>query len=207
MKNVIELNSNLVNIFLTILRDKKTKSQDFKNNLKIISNILAVKMLDNIDQKEFLLNTPLEKTIGYKFRNEIILLPILRAGEGMLSAFRELIINPKIGFIGLARNEKTLKPKLYLKKIPKVNKNDLVIILDPMLATGGSINFTISYLKKNNCKNIIVASILSSPEGIKNITKNHPDIKIYTSKIDRELNSLGYILPGLGDAGDRLFDT
>ncbi|MEK7819301.1 MAG: uracil phosphoribosyltransferase [Bacteroidota bacterium] len=207
MKNIYELKNNLANVYLTKLRDRNSTSIVFRDAIKNISKIIAAKVFENIDIEKISVTTPLEKTDGYKIKNEIVFMPILRAGEGMLSTFQEYIPTAKIGFIGIARDEETLKPKIYLKRIPKMTKKTKIYILDPMLATGGSICATIKMLKNISMKNITVLSILASPEGIKNISKKYKSIKIHVLKIDRELNDKGYILPGLGDAGDRLYDT
>ena len=147
MKNIYELKNNLANVYLTKLRDRNSTSIVFRDAIKNISKIIAAKVFENIDIEKISVTTPLEKTDGYKIKNEIVFMPILRAGEGMLSTFQEYIPTAKIGFIGIARDEETLKPKIYLKRIPKMTKKTKIYILDPMLATGGSICATIKMLK------------------------------------------------------------
>lgn len=140
-------------------------------------------------------------------KQEVILVPILRAGLGMVNGFLEVIPDAKVGHVGMERDEKTLEPKSYYFKIPSTDKNTFIIVLDPMLATGGSVTATISKLNSDGINHCVFASLVSAPEGIKKLIKTHPDIEIYTTAIDRELNKKGYILPGLGDAGDRTFGT
>ena len=151
--------------------------------------------------------TPLEKTTGYRLSEEIILVPILRAGLGMVSGFLEIIPDAKVGHIGMERNEETLEPNSYYFKIPSSKGNTKIIVLDPMLATGGSVIAAISKLKNSGIINCTFASLVAAPEGIKNVTKKHPEVEIFTTALDRGLNEKGYILPGLGDAGDRTFGT
>ena len=151
--------------------------------------------------------TPLEKTEGSKLKNDIVLVPVLRAGLGMINGFLQLIPDAKVGHIGLQRDEQTLQPVEYYYKTPGNISSSQVILLDPMLATGGSSSEAIRYLKKRGAKKISFACILASPEGVKKLSNDHPDVKIYSAALDRKLNDKGYILPGLGDAGDRTFGT
>ncbi len=153
------------------------------------------------------MKTPLESTKGYKLKHEVVLIPVLRAGLGMVEGFLQLIPDAKLGHVGLERNETTLQPISYYLKTPKNLGKAEVILLDPMLATGGSASAAISFLKKRRAKNIIFACLLAAPEGVEKILTDHPDVIIFTSALDRQLNKNGYILPGLGDAGDRTFGT
>jgi uracil phosphoribosyltransferase len=151
--------------------------------------------------------TPLETTQGHTLKDEIVIVPILRAGLGMVDAFLELFPEARVGHIGLYRDEETLKPVDYYFKFPKNLDKSIVIILDPMLATGGSICAAVSYLKERGANKIKVVSLIAAPEGINKLTNEHPDVQIYIAVLDRQLNSKGFILPGLGDAGDRIFGT
>jgi uracil phosphoribosyltransferase len=153
------------------------------------------------------IKTPLEKTKGLIIGQQIVLIPILRAGLGLVDGFLEVIPEAHVGHIGIFRDEETLKPIDYYFKVPRNLNSALVLLLDPMLATGGSGAAAISYLKDRGARNIRMASLVAAPEGVKRILKAHSDVRIYTCALDRELNSKGYILPGLGDAGDRLFGT
>jgi len=147
------------------------------------------------------------KQQGHTLKDEIVIVPILRAGLGMVDAFLELFPEARVGHIGLYRDEETLKPVDYYFKFPKNLDKSIVIILDPMLATGGSICAAVSYLKERGANKIKVVSLIAAPEGINKLTNEHPDVQIYIAVLDRQLNSKGFILPGLGDAGDRIFGT
>ncbi len=192
---------------VTVLRDVSTQPETFRAAVKRISNILAVEISKDLQLSTFEVETPLEKTIGYKLKHEIVLVPVLRAGLGMVSGFLEIIPDAKVGHIGLQRDETTLKPIEYYYKTPKNIDSAKVLLIDPMLATGGSASEAINYLKKRGADNLIFACLVAAPEGIKRIHFNHPDVHIYCAALDRELNNKGYILPGLGDAGDRTFGT
>ncbi len=197
----------LVKRDVTVLRDINTQPEAFRAAVERISNVIAVEICKDIPLKSMDVRTPLEKTTGYKLLNEIVLVPVLRAGLGMVNGFLEIIPDAKVGHIGLQRDESTLQPIEYYYKTPKNIDEAKVILIDPMLATGGSANEAINYLKNRGVKNLIFACLVAAPEGIRKLLKNHPDIKIYGAVIDRELNRKGYILPGLGDAGDRTFGT
>lgn len=207
MNNFIILDHPLVKKDLTILRDKNTTTELFRSAVQRISNVLCVEVsrqfqLDNIE-----ISTPLENTSGFQLAKQIVLIPILRAGLGMVSGFLELIPNAKVGHIGLQRNEETLEPVEYYFKTPQELENAEVILLDPMLATGGSAVEAINYVKKRGIKNLYFVCIVAAPVGVEKIQKHHPEVKIFAAALDRELNDKGYILPGLGDAGDRTFGT
>ncbi len=206
-KNFTLLDHPLIERDMTILRDKNTSTEFFRSAVKRISNILAVEIAKSFNLKELNIETPLEKTKGYKIDQKIVLIPILRAGLGMVSGFIEVIPEAKVGHIGLQRDENTLKPIEYYYKTPKDISDAFVILLDPMLATGGSASEAVNYLKKKGAKQIVFTCLVAAPEGLKKFTENHPDIKIYGAALDRQLNEKGYILPGLGDAGDRTFGT
>ena len=192
---------------ITLLRDKKTQPEYFRAAVRRISNILAVEIGMTLSLKKVNVDTPLESTKGYKLDQQIILIPVLRAGLSMVSGFLDVIPDCKVGHIGLQRNEETLEPVEYYFKIPKVDANSKIILLDPMLATGGSASQALKYLKKRGGKKIVFACLVAAPEGVKKIQKEHNKVEIYSAALDRELNNRGYILPGLGDAGDRTFGT
>ncbi|MCZ7610882.1 MAG: uracil phosphoribosyltransferase [Ignavibacterium sp.] len=192
---------------VTILRDKNTESETFRAVLQRVSNLLAAEVSKKFSLTSIKIETPLESAEGSKLTNEVILVPVLRAGLGMVNGFLQIIPEAKVGHIGLQRDEETLQPIEYYYKIPKNLASAEVVMLDPMLATGGSASEAISYLKKHGAKNPVFVCIVAAPEGVKKLLLKHPDIKIYAAALDRELNSKGYILPGLGDAGDRTFGT
>ena len=206
-KNFYLIDHPLVKRDITVLRDVRTQPEAFRAAVERISNILAVEICKDFPVESIDVKTPLEKTTGYKLQNEIVLVPVLRAGLGMVNGFLEIIPDAKVGHIGLQRDESTLQPIEYYYKTPKNIDEAKVLLIDPMLATGGSANEAINYLKKRGVKNLIFACLVAAPEGIKRLLKSHPDVKIYGAAIDRELNKKGYILPGLGDAGDRTFGT
>lgn len=205
--NLIIVEHPLIKRDITILRDRNTESETFRAVLQRVSNLLAAEVSKNFSLSNIIIETPLEVTEGSKLTNEVILVPVLRAGLGMVNGFLQIIPEAKVGHIGLQRDEETLQPIDYYYKIPKNLNSAEVVMLDPMLATGGSATEAISYLKKHGAKNPVFACIVAAPEGVKKLLSKHPDIKIFAAALDRELNSKGYILPGLGDAGDRTFGT
>jgi len=207
MNNFTVVSNNLVLRDITYLRDKDTPQRDFRNALDRITYSLCIAMSGHIKMRDVEVETPLEVTKGKKIATPIVLVPILRAGLSMGNAFLQLLPQAKMGHIGIKRNEETLEPIEYYYKTPKDLEHSLVIILDPMLATGGSVSAAIKFLKSNGAKNIILASIIAAPEGVKRILNDHPDVSIYTASLDKGLNEKGYIVPGLGDAGDRVFGT
>jgi uracil phosphoribosyltransferase len=207
MKNLIIIDHPLVKRDLTILRNKKTPSHQFRAILRRTASLMAYEVSRDLQTKEISIQTPLEKTKGVIVEQQIVLVPILRAGLGLVGGFVEVMPNARVGHIGLFRDEETLKPVDYYFKVPRNLDKALVLLLDPMLATGGSAVAAISYLKKRGARNIRMVNLVAAPEGVKTVRKVHPDVIIYICALDRELNNRGYILPGLGDAGDRMFGT
>lgn len=197
----------LVHSDLKILRDKHTQTPAFREAVNRIAMHLAVSVTEEIPVVEVNVETPLETTIAYEVTDKIVLIPIIRAGMGLLAPFQQLIPNSYTGYIGLRRNETTFEAEEYFFSLPKIDEDTTVIILEVMLATGGSIVNTINRLILEGASKIIVASIISAPEGVEKIMTEFPEVNIYTAALDRELNNLKYILPGLGDAGDRLNGT
>ncbi len=206
-QNLVLIQHPLVKRDITILRDKNTSTEMFRAAVTRISNVLAVEISTAFSLKKSKVKTPLEIAEGYKLKHEVVLIPVLRAGLGMVEGFLQLIPDAKLGHVGLERNEATLQPMSYYLKTPKNLGKSEVILLDPMLATGGSASAAIDFLKKRKAKNIIFACLLASPEGVEKLFSEHPDVIIFSSALDRQLNKNGYILPGLGDAGDRTFGT
>lgn len=202
------LNHPLIEHKLSILRDKNTGTKEFREIISEISTLLCYEATVDAKLYETEIETPLEKTKCYKLNEDnYAFVPILRAGMSMIDGILKAIPNAKIGHIGLYRNEDTLKPIEYYYKVPKDIKNREVFILDPMLATGGSAIACIDKLKRDGVKKIKFLCIIAAPEGLKNIKKAHKDVQIYCATVDRQLNNVGYILPGLGDAGDRVYGT
>lgn len=201
------LNHALINHKLSIMRDKNTNTIVFKENLDEIAMLMAYEVTKDLPLVEYPIETPICKTVGKKLAKQVILVPILRAGIGLVDGFRRIIPSAKVGHIGLQRDEETLQPIEYYAKFPKGIEDAIVIVVDPMLATGGSASATITSLKKRGAKNIHLVCLLAAPEGVAVIEKEHPDVNLTLAALDDKLNSKGYIVPGLGDAGDRLFGT
>ncbi len=207
MKNLVIIDHPLVKRDLTILRNKKTPSHLFRSVLHRMARLMAYEVSRELKTEKIRVMTPLEKTDGYVIKQPVVLVPILRAGLGLLDGFNEILPDARIGHIGLYRNEKTLHPVDYYFKVPDNIDRALVLVLDPMLATGGSGIAAVAYLKERGARDIRFVSLVAAPEGVKKMHKAHPDIRIYACSLDRGLNHCGYILPGLGDAGDRIFGT
>lgn len=192
---------------LTRMRKIQTESTKFRDNLKEITQLMAYEVTKNLELDRIEIETPITKMLGYKLKEKIVLIPILRAGLGMVDGLKELIPTASIGHIGIYRDEETAQPKEYYCKMPANLKNGNAIILDPMLATGGSASKAIEIIKKYQPKSISFICLVAAPEGLKEIQSKHPDINIYVAALDEKLNDKYYIVPGLGDAGDRIFGT
>ena len=206
--NPIVLKNPLIQHTLSIIRNKKTGTKEFREIIGEIATFLCYEAMADAMLEEVEIETPMGKTKAKKLdENQYAFVPILRAGTGMLEGLLKAMPNAKIGHVGLYRDEETLQPIRYYYKMPKDIANREVIVLDPMLATGGSASDTITMLKEDGVKKIKFLCILSAPEGIEKLAQIHPDVKIYTASIDQKLNEIGYIVPGLGDAGDRIFGT
>ena len=197
----------LISAELTRLRDPDCPTQEFRQRVRRIASLMVPEVTADLDSRTVPCNTPLEITSGSEIVRPIILVPILRAGLGFLDGFLDLIPQSAVAHIGLARNERTLEPEPYYLKHPTLLAETDLIVLDPMLATGGSAVHAVTTLRNAGAKRIRFACLLAAPEGIATLRDAHPDVPIYTAAIDRCLNEKGYILPGLGDAGDRLFGT
>lgn len=204
---VIEINHPLIQHKLTYLRDVNTDTKSFRENLNEIAKLMTYEATKSLKLKETDTMTPLMQTKGYTLADKISIVPILRAGLGMVEGILDLIPNAKVGHIGVYRNEETLEPVYYYCKLPDDITNRKVIVVDPMLATGGSAVYAIDYLKEHGVKDIIYMCLVAAPEGIAKLLNKHPDVDIYTAKIDQGLTENGYIYPGLGDCGDRIFGT
>ncbi len=207
MKNLILIDHPLVKRDLTVLRDRSTPGNLFRAVLRRTASLMAYEVTRDLKTKKKMIMTPLERTEGHLVSQPIVLVPILRAGLGLVGGFVEVIPDAKVGHIGLFRNEETLQPVDYYFKVPKKLSQSMVFVLDPMLATGGSGTAAVQFLKERGARTIRFVSLVAAPQGVRTITKEHPDIIVYTCALDRTLNKRGYILPGLGDAGDRMFGT
>ena len=207
MKNVTLISHPLVQHNLAQLRDVKTESQEFRRLLGEISSLMIYEATRSLGVKKISVRTPLAPCAGLQLEREVALVPVLRAGLGMLDSILQLIPHARVGFIGLKREETTLRAMFYHKSLPKNLGRFEVILIDPMLATGGSTVAAIDLLLEQGAKHIRVVNLVAAPEGIRTVQKAHPRIPIFTAAVDKKLNERGYIVPGLGDAGDRLFGT
>ena len=203
---LIEISHPLKDHYLTNLRDKNTDFDTFRDSASKLSYFLVVEATKHLTTLSKEIDTPLTKTKGVQIENNSVAISVLRAGLGLMDGVQQLIPNISFGYIGVQRNEETAQPENYYEKLPDlIDKN--VFILEPMLATGGSLSFAIETVKKYNPKNIHALTVISAPEGINKIKENHPDITLVTASIDEKLDDNWYIVPGLGDMGDRLFGT
>jgi len=206
--NVFVFDHPLIKHKIAILRDEKTGMKEFRELIEEITTIMTYESTRDIKLEAVEVQTPLEKTVQYKVPEEsVAIVPILRAGLGMVNGVHKVFPTARVGHIGMYRNEETLQPQEYYCKLPDGIENKTVFLVDPMLATGGSACDALDALKKRGCKNVKFMAVIGVPEGIEKVAKAHPDVQIYVSTLDRCLNQNGYILPGLGDAGDRLFGT
>ena len=192
---------------LALIRDKDTGYKKFRELATEITMFLCYEALKEIEVKQVTVQTPLAEAAGHKIANELVVVPILRAGVGMLEGILDLVPTARVGFVGMYREAGTKKPVSYYHKLPKETDGGTCIVIDPMLATGGSTAATIDFLKEQGAATIVVICIVTCPEGIALVETEHPDVKIYTASVDDHLDDRKYIVPGLGDAGDRLFGT
>lgn len=207
--NVTIFNHPLIKHKIAILRDEKTSTKEFRELVEEITTLMTYECLkEGVPTVEKEVKTPLELCTQTVVQdNSVAIVPILRAGLGMVNGIHVLFPLARVGHIGMYRDEETLEPQSYYCKLPSGIEDMLVLLVDPMLATGGSACDAIELLKKRGCKNIKFMAIIGAPEGVSRVAETHPDVEVYVSTLDRCLNENGYILPGLGDAGDRLFGT
>jgi uracil phosphoribosyltransferase len=192
---------------LAVLRDEATEPKKFREVVRELSWLLGYEALADVQVRPITVRTPMEEMEGAELADRIGLVPILRAGLGMVDALLELMPTAEVWHLGLFRDERTLRPIEYYNKLPDTATVDLCLILDPMLATGGSATAAIEVLKRWGATRIKLLNLIAAPEGVEAVSSAHPDVEIYCASLDRELNDKGYILPGLGDAGDRQFGT
>lgn len=201
------LNHPLITHKLTQMRKVTTGTKDFREQLDEIAGLMAYEISRDLPLHTIDIVTPVAPTKAQELAKEVVLVPILRAGLGMVDGIRGLIPTAKVGHIGLYRDEKTLEPHEYFAKFPSNMPDAVVMVLDPMLATGGSASAAITMLKRRHATAIKLVCLVGAPEGVARMTKDHPDVDIYLAALDEKLNDHGYIVPGLGDAGDRIFGT
>ena len=207
MQNVNCISHPLLAHSLGILRDQTTGTAEFRRHAAVVSKILLLEASRLLATSSVTVKTPLEETKVEKLRAEVMVVPVLRAGLAMLAAVQDFMPSVVVGFIGLERDEKTAQAHEYYQKIPKILATHKVWVLDPMLATGGSLVDTVAAVKEKGARDITLLCVVAAPEGIDRVTAAHPEAMIITAAIDRELNERKFILPGLGDFGDRYFGT
>ena len=205
MKGVTVISHPLVEHNLTRLRDRRTGPQEFRRVLSEVASLMVYEATRSLPLKGVSVQTPLEGTRGSQLAREVVLVPVLRAGLGMLDSILQLIPHARVGFIGLRREETTLRAMSYHKSLPRDLSRFEVILIDPMLATGGSAVAGLELIFELKAKHVRMVNLVAAPEGIRRVRRRFPRLPIFTAAIDRQLNEKGYILPGLGDAGDRLF--
>jgi len=205
VKGVTIIKHPLVQHNLTLLRDARTGPQEFRRVLGEVASLMIYEATRSFELDGVRVTTPLSKAAGHKLRREVVLVPVLRAGLGMLEAILQLIPHARVGFIGLKREEKTLRAMFYHKSLPPDLRRFEVILIDPMLATGGSAVAAMDLLAELNVKRVRLVNLVAAPEGIREVRKHYPALPIFTAAVDKGLNERAYIVPGLGDAGDRLF--
>ena len=205
MNLVTVIGHPLVQHNLTKLRDSRTEPEDFRRGLGEVASLMVYEATRSFQTKSIPVKTPLTRTRGAQLKHEVILVPILRAGLGMLPPILQLIPHARVGFVGLKRHEQTLKASVYHKSLPADLSSFEIILIDPMLATGGSAVAALKMLEERGARRVRLVSLVAAPEGIARVHERYPELPIFTAAIDEKLNAKGFIVPGLGDAGDRLF--
>ena len=205
MKGVTVITHPLVRHNLTRLRDQHTGAQEFRRVLSEVAALMLYEATRSFQVRRRKVQTPLATADGFHLQREVVLVPVLRAGLGMLDAILQLIPHARVGFIGLKREETTLRAMFYHKSLPQDLSRFEVILIDPMLATGGSAVAALDLLSEARARRVCLVNLVAAPEGVRCVRARYPEVPIFTAAIDRQLNDKGYILPGLGDAGDRLF--
>ncbi|MFH0750033.1 MAG: uracil phosphoribosyltransferase [Candidatus Gottesmanbacteria bacterium] len=207
MSHVTLVQHPLIDHSLTVLRDKHCSTADFRRHAGIVSKILILEATKHLHVVDKAIDTPLASMKGKRLKNDVVVVPVLRSGLAMLIELQDFLPSTRVGFIGLSRDEKTAQAHQYYQKLPKIFSSHTVFLIDPMLATGGSLIESMNMLRAKGAKNITIVCIVSAPEGIKRIEQVYPDVHIYTAAIDNKLNAQKFIVPGLGDFGDRYFGT
>lgn len=206
--NLFVLDHPLVQHKMTLLRDRHTTTRDFKHLVTEISTLMGYEVTKDLPTEPHVIETPLERMTGTQVAGKkLVLVPVLRAGLGMVDGLTQLVPSARVGHIGLVRDHETLQPRDYYFKVPSPDEARDFFVLDPMLATGGSAVAAVTALKAAGARRIRFLCLVAAPEGVEQMGRAHPDVPIFAAALDRELNEKGYILPGLGDAGDRLFGT
>ncbi|MGB1097173.1 MAG: uracil phosphoribosyltransferase [Acholeplasmataceae bacterium] len=207
MSKVIVLKHPLIDHKMSQVRNVHTNTKAFRETVSEIGALITYEITRDFKTKPIDIETPMAKMTAYELEKPVVIVPILRAGLGMVDGIHNIIPTAKIGHIGLYRDEKTLEPKAYYQKFPKTIQESVVLVVDPMLATGGSASYAIRVLKEADVKDIRYVGLVGCPEGVQRLQEDHPDVSIYLAALDEKLDENGYIVPGLGDCGDRLFGT
>lgn len=207
MSKVVILNHPLINHKMAKIRDKRTGTKEFRESVSEVGGLITYEITRDFSTRLITVETPICETQAYELDKQVVIVPILRAGLGMVEGIHNMIPTAKIGHIGLYRDEETLQPQVYYQKFPRDIINGVVLVVDPMLATAGSACKAIEILKEHGATDIRYVGLVGCPEGISRLQKEHPDVPIYLAAMDSHLNENGYIVPGLGDCGDRLFGT
>jgi len=204
---VVVFDHPLIQHKLTHLRDRTTSHRPFRALLYQIAGLMVFEVTRSLPTREVDVETPMERTRGTRLSAKITVVPVLRSGLGMAEGILEMMPEARVGHLGMARDEHTLRPAVYLKRLPKHLDAGPVILVDPMLATGGSASEAVHILRQAGAKDLRMICLVASPEGIRRMAQDHPDLTIYTAAVDARLNEQGFIMPGLGDAGDRMYGT
>lgn len=207
MSKVTVLNHPLIDHKMAIIRDKATPTKLFRENVNEIGGLITYEITRDLETEEILVETPITKTMCKVLSKNVVIVPILRAGLGMVDGIQMIIPTAKVGHVGMYRDEETLEPHEYYAKFPPEIASGTVLVVDPMLATGGSACAAITAVKKRGANDIRFVCLVGCPEGVARLQEEHPDVDVYLAAMDEKLNELGYIVPGLGDCGDRLFGT
>lgn len=207
MSRVTILNHPLIDHKMSIIRDKHTNTKSFRENVNEIGGLITYEITRDLPLKDVEIETPIQPTVAKQLAKDVIIVPILRAGLGMVDGIQMIIPTAKVGHVGMYRDEETLEPHEYYAKFPNEIVDGTVLVVDPMLATGGSASAAITAVKKRGATDIRFVGLVGCPEGVERLHEDHPDVDIYLAAMDEKLNEVGYIVPGLGDCGDRLFGT
>lgn len=207
MSKLVVLNHPLIDHKMAKIRDKHTGTKEFRESVSEVGGLITYEITRDFQTIEKTIETPICEMQAKELEKQVVIVPILRAGLGMVEGIHNIIPTAKIGHVGLYRDEESLEPKVYYSKFPEVIKDSVVLVVDPMLATGGSAAKAIEIIKQTGAKDIRYVGLVGCPEGVKRIQDEHPDVAIYLAAMDSHLNEKGYIVPGLGDCGDRLFGT
>ncbi len=207
MSKVVVLNHPLIDHKMMRIRDKRTGTKEFRESVSEVSGLITYEITRDFTTVPRTIETPICETTVHELEKQIVIVPILRAGLGMVDGIHNIIPTAKIGHIGLYRDEETLIPQVYYSKFPKDINESVVLVVDPMLASGGSASKAIDILKDHGATDIRYVGLVGCPEGVARLQKDHPDVSVYLAALDSHLDEHGYIVPGLGDCGDRLFGT